>query len=140
MFCVNLVDDDHAVEIAFLGPIQHAAGHELNAGGGVHHNGGCFNSVESTQGLTDEIWVSRSVDHVHTNFLSVFVVCFEVRTGCTQRVLNRFFERVGVADGCAAFDRTACNDHACFGKNSFCQGGFSATAMADQGNCSEIFG
>ena len=140
MFCVNLVDDDHAVEVALFGPIHHAARHQLNAGSGVNYDSGGFNRVEGTQGLTDEIGVSRSINHVHANFLSVCVVCLEVRTGSAQRVLNCFFERVGVADGCAAFDRTACNDHACFGKNSFCQGGFSATAMADQGNCSEIFG
>ena len=52
---IDLVDDDHAIEVARGGVLHHALRHRLDAGGRVDHDHRRFHRFERGQRLTHEV-------------------------------------------------------------------------------------
>ncbi len=63
-FGIDLVDDDHAAHALVVCGIHHAAGHVLDALGGVDDDSGRLGGRHHGHGSAEEIAVSRGVDQV----------------------------------------------------------------------------
>ena len=117
---VDLVDDDHAGEVAFFGNAHHAPGHRLDARVGVDDHADGFNSREDRDGLPDEVSQARRVDQVdHVSFV------IEVQHGGAEGVFVVFFFFGPVGESGPFFDRAHAIDGVCREEEAFREECFS---------------
>jgi hypothetical protein len=96
---VDLVDDDHAIEVARGGVVHHPLRHRLDAGGRVDHDDRGLHRLQRRQRLADEVRGAGGVDQVHARAGVV-----QVQDRGVQRVLHAALERIVVADGATALE------------------------------------
>ena len=137
---IDLVDDDHAAQSALFGPFHHAARHQFDALGGVDHHSNRFDGVKSGQRLTNVVRAPRGVNDVNAHRGQVGHSGVDVRHGHTKRVTDRFFLRVVVAYGIAAFDGAGFSDGAGTNQHSFDKTRLAGSAVPDQGYSTKVFG
>jgi len=98
---VDLVDDDETAEFAFGGAFEHPPGGPVDAGVGVDHHRRGLDRLERTEGMTDEVGISRGVDQVDVSILDIAV---GHRRG--ERVTVAFLFGFEIANGGATLDLT----------------------------------
>ena len=125
---VDLVDDDHAVELALRGVLHHAHGHRLDAVDGADDDGRGFHRLQRRQRLADEVRRTRRVDEMHAR-----AGMLQVHHGRVQRMLHAPFQRIEVADGAAAVQRARRGDRAGLQQQRFGQAGLAGCRRSDQG-------
>ena len=131
---VDFVNDDGAAQSAFFRPLHHAMGDEFDAILRIDNDGGGFYGGQRADGLAHEIGIAGRVDQMNVGALIV-----EVDDGGIKRVLVLFFERIEIADGGAAFDRSRCGDGAGFVEQRFREARFAGARVAYEGNGPECF-
>ncbi len=128
VFLIDLVDDDHAVQLAGLGPVHHAVGGELDALLRVDHHHGGLHGVQGAHGLSHEVGVAGGVEQVDAHVLMI-----EVGDGKLDGMLVGLFQGIVIAHGGATLHGTGCEYGAGGGKQGFDQAGLAGTAVADHG-------
>jgi hypothetical protein len=131
---VDLVDDDHAAEIALARPLHHAIGDHLDAVLGVHHDGGGLHRGQRPDGAADEIGQSRGVDEMDAR-----VLVLQVHDRSVERVLELLLDRVEVADGGALFHGSDAGDRPGPGEEGLGERGLAGAAVTGQGDGPDRF-
>jgi hypothetical protein len=124
---IDLVDDDHAVEVALGRVLHHAHRHRLDAGGGADDDGRRLDGFERGQRLSDEVRRPRGVDEVDAG-----VGVPQVHHRGIQRMLQAALEGVVVADRGASLQAARSADHAGLDEHGFGQGGLSCRGRPDE--------
>ncbi len=132
---VDLVDDDHAAQIALRRPLEHAVGGELHAGLGVHHDHRGLDRGERADRLPHEVRRPRRVDQVNMGVLPG-----KIDDGGVERVPVLLLERVEIADGVAPLDAAGRGDRPGPGKQRLGERGFPRAGVADERNGADGFG
>ena len=135
---VNLVDDDHAAEVALFGPLHHAAGHEFNALDGVHNHRDVFDGVESGKRLPGVVRVPRGVDHVNAHGREFGKRGVHVDDGGPKRMADGLFLRIVVADGRSFFNAAGFAQRAAAHEHGLDEARLSDGAVADESDRSQV--
>ncbi len=122
---VDLVDEDHAVQVALAGRAHHARRVELDAVLRIDHDHREVDAGERGDRLPGEVGHAGGVDQVDVD---AFVG--EVDDCGAEGVAVGLFEGVGVGDGAAALDAAWGADHSGFPQQGFGQGRLSRPAVA----------
>ena len=130
---VELVDDDHAAELAFGRHVHHALREEIHALGGVDHGRDGLDGVKRREVLADVVGVPRGVEHVNAHGGEVRHGRVDVGDRQADRVADFLFQGVVVAHRVPAFDRAGFGNHAAAVEHGFDEGGLAAGAVPYQG-------
>jgi hypothetical protein len=136
---VDLVDDDQAVEPALARPLHEAAGHHLDAVLRVDHDRRGLDRSERGQRVAEKVRVARRVEQVDA-VPRVRALRLEGRDRHLQRMADRFFQRLVVADGSAALDAARRRDRPRAHEQRLGERGLSGPRLADERNRPDVFG
>ena len=124
---IDLVDDDHAAQLALGGMTHHALGHQFDAGLGVDDNQRRIDPGQRGNRLPGKIRVTRRIDQMDTD---PFVAKIDDRR--SQRVARFLFLGVTIADGTAPLDAPLGRNRPGCEQQRLGQAGLAGRAMADQ--------
>ena len=132
---VDLVHHQHAAQAPLGGLSHHAFGRELDARLRVDHDQCGVRRGQRAQRLPREVGIAGGIDDVQQR---------AAPTGADQgrfdRVAELLFLGIEIANGVALFDRAAAGNRTTGGQQRFDQGGFSAGAVAHQGQAADGVG
>ena len=132
---VDLVDDDHAAQVAVVCRLPHALGDGLDTGLGVDHDGGGLHRGQHRDAAADEVGESRGVDQV-----DVLAVGVEAGDADVQRVLVLLLHGIEIADGRASLHAAGLGYDSGGGEQGLYQGGLAGVGVADQGDVTDVLG
>ena len=135
---INFIDNNHAAEVAFFGPVHHASGHQFNAFGGINNHTNRFYGIQCAQCLTYTIRVPRGIQQENTNRRAIVFLSIQVSHSRTQRVLDFFFHRIKVTNGVAFFNSPYFFNDTVAIKQCFHQGCLTGRAVAHQSYSTDI--
>ena len=132
---VDLVDDHQPTKLAFRCPGHHARGDHLDARLRIDDHRSGFHCIQGADRLTDEIRKAGGVDQVHTRGIGI-----EVQHRRAQRVLQRFLQRIEVADGGPALDAAGRGYRLGTGEQRLGERRLARSAVPDQRNGTNVLG
>jgi len=138
VFCVDLVDDDQAVEAAPCRPVHEAAGHHLDAVLRVDHDGRGFDRGKRRKRVAQEIGVAGRVEQVDPA-AAVRPLGLEARHRELERVPEGLLARGVVAHGSAALDAAGGGDYPRAREQRLGKRGLAGPRLADERDRPDLF-
>ena len=101
---IDLVDHDHAAQLAALGVLHHPSRAVANAGVGIHHHRERFHRRQRRQCGAAKIGIAGGVDQIDVDQRLTRRGVVDAGDGIVDGMAAFFLDRIVIGDGGAAFD------------------------------------
>ena len=135
VFRIDPVDHHHAAQVALGGCIHGSLRHGLDAGRGVHDDGGGFHGRKDRKGPADEVGMTRRIEQV-----DVHAVVVEMTEPGLQRVPYFLFPGVGVGHRGSGVNGALVWNLSGAVQQGIREFGLAGAAVSHQGDVTDLFG